>query len=288
MTFFRYGLRFRKLTTVYSVLRQWSSSTVEATDLIQSSFPKEGVACLTLSDAKRRNALSFSMLTQLKDKIQTVINDKNMRVIIINSEGPVFSSGHNLKELLKENGKDFHQQIFHKCSEVMQLIQDIPLPVIAQVKGLATAAGCQLVASCDIAVASDKAQFATPGVKVGLFCSTPGVALSRAVPRKKALQMLFTGDPISAQDALLHGLVSHVVPEEKLEEETMEIATKICNASSAVIGIGKSCFYQQVNMNRNQAYQLAEGIMVHNLGLPDGQEGIEAFVAKRQPVWTNK
>ena len=254
---FKYNLCFRRLTC--SEWRQRLFSSSEATDLIRSSFPKEGIACLTLNDAKRRNALSFGMLTQLKDKIQSLSNNKDMRVIIINSEGPVFSSGHNLKELLKENGKEFHQQIFHK-----------------------------LVASCDIAVASDKAQFATPGVKVGLFCSTPGVALSRAVPRKKALQMLFTGDPISAQDALLHGLVSHVVPEEKLEEETMEIATKICTASSAIIAVGKSCFYQQINMNRNQAYQLAEGTMVHNLGLADGQEGIEAFVAKRQPVWFNK
>ena len=280
----RYSLCFRRLT----VSRQWYCSSSEAVDLVKSSFPREGVVCLTLNDAKRRNALSFSMLTQLRDNLQSHSSNKDVRVIIINSEGPVFSSGHNLKELLKENGKEFHQQVFHRCSEVMQLIQDIPLPVIAQVKGLATAAGCQLVASCDIAVASDKAKFATPGVKVGLFCSTPGVALSRAVPRKKALQMLFTGDPISAQDALLHGLVSHVVPEEKLKEETIEIAEKICAASSTVIAIGKSCFYQQINMNRNQAYQIAEGTMVHNLGLADGQEGIEAFVTKRQPVWHNK
>lgn len=287
MSLFRSTQCFRRLTDA-GLLRQWASSSAEACDLIKSSFPKEGIVCLTLNDAKRRNALSFDMLAQLKDNILNLSNNKDTRVIIINSEGPVFSSGHNLKELLKENGKEFHQQVFHKCSEVMQLVQDIPLPVIAQVRGLATAAGCQLVASCDIAVASDKAQFATPGVKVGLFCSTPGVALSRAMPRKKALQMLFTGDPISAQDALLHGLVSHVVPEEKLEEETMGIASKICTASSAIIAIGKSCFYQQINMNRNQAYQVAEGTMVHNLGLADGQEGIEAFVAKRQPVWCNK
>ncbi|XP_065899815.1 enoyl-CoA hydratase domain-containing protein 3, mitochondrial-like [Dysidea avara] len=265
-----------------------SISSSEATELVKRSFPKDGIAYLTLNDPKKRNALSFNMLSQLKEEFADLANKKGTRVIIVNSEGPVFSSGHNLKELLSENGKEFHQQIFHKCSEVMQLIQDIPIPVIAQVRGLATAAGCQLVASCDIAVASDKAQFATPGVKIGLFCSTPGVALSRAVPRKKALQMLFTGDPISAQDALLHGLVSHVVPEDKLEEETMEIATKICNSSSAIIGLGKACFYQQINMNRNQAYQLAEGTMVHNLGFVDGQEGIEAFVAKRQPVWSNK
>jgi len=265
-----------------------SFSTSGGDELVKRSFPKDGIAYLTLNDPKKRNALSFNMLAQLKEEFTDLASKKDTRVIVINSEGPVFSSGHNLKELLSETGKDFHQQIFHKCSEVMQLIQDIPTPVIAQVRGLATAAGCQLVASCDIAVASDKALFATPGVKVGLFCSTPGVALSRAVPRKKALQMLFTGEPITAQDALLHGLVSHVVPEDKLEEETMEIASKICNSSSAVIGLGKALFYQQINMNRNQAYQLAEGTMVHNLGLIDGQEGIEAFVAKRQPVWTNQ
>lgn len=153
--------------------------------------------------------------------------------------------------------------------------------------GLATAAGCQLVATCDIAVASEKSQFATPGVNVGLFCSTPAVAVGRAVPRKVAMEMLFTGHPISAQDALLHGLVSKVVPEDKLEEETMKIAERICESSRSVIALGKATFYAQMNLERKEAYKLTSQVMVENLSISDGQEGIKSFIEKKKPVWSH-
>ncbi|ELW64979.1 Enoyl-CoA hydratase domain-containing protein 3, mitochondrial [Tupaia chinensis] len=204
----------------------------------------------------------------------------------VSAEGPVFSSGHDLKELTEEQGHDYHAEVFHTCSEVMMLIQNHPVPVIAMVNGLATAAGCQLVASCDIAVASDKSSFATPGVNVGLFCSTPGVALGTAVPSKVALEMLFTGEPISAQEALLHGLLSKVVPEEQLEEETMRIATKIASLSRPVVSLGKATFYKQLTQDLRTAYCLTSQSMVNNLALPDGQEGIKAFIQKRKPNWS--
>ncbi|KAB1254114.1 Enoyl-CoA hydratase domain-containing protein 3; mitochondrial [Camelus dromedarius] len=204
------------------------------------------------------------------------------------TEGPVFSSGHDLKELTDEQGPDYHAEVFRTCSEVMMMIQNHPVPVIAMVNGLATAAGCQLVASCDIAVASDKSSFATPGVNIGLFCSTPGVALGRAVPRKVALEMLFTGEAMSAQEALLHGLLSRVVPEERLEEETMRIARKVASLSRPVVSLGKAAFYRQLAQDLRTAYHLASQTMVDNLGLPDGQEGIKAFLQKRKPVWSHR
>nr|XP_032639980.1 enoyl-CoA hydratase domain-containing protein 3, mitochondrial isoform X2 [Chelonoidis abingdonii] len=172
-------------------------------------------------------------------------------------------------------------------SQVMTLLQKLPVPVIAKVNGLATAAGCQLVASCDIAVASEKSRFATPGVNIGLFCSTPAVAVGRALSRKVALEMLFTGEPISAHDALLHGLLSRVVPEDKLEEETMKIARKICETSRSVVALGKATFYKQMALDLDAAYKMTSQVMVDNLTLKDGREGIEAFVQKRKPTWSH-
>nr|BAB14928.1 unnamed protein product [Homo sapiens] len=176
----------------------------------------DGIRNIVLSNPKKRNTLSLAMLKSLQSDILHDADSNDLKVIIISAEGPVFSSGHDLKELTEEQGRDYHAEVFQTCSKVMMHIRNHPVPVIAMVNGLATAAGCQLVASCDIAVASDKSSFATPGVNVGLFCSTPGVALARAVPRKVALEMLFTGEPISAQEALLHGLLSKVVPEAEL------------------------------------------------------------------------
>ncbi|XP_075064735.1 enoyl-CoA hydratase domain-containing protein 3, mitochondrial isoform X2 [Mixophyes fleayi] len=236
---------------------------------------------------KKRNALSLAMLQSLQKDILYEVHDMDLRVIIIAAEGPVFSSGHNLKEFTASHGKAYHADVFHACVKLMTTIQTIPVPVIAQVNGLATAAGCQLVASCDIAVASDKSKFATPGVNVGLFCSTPAVALGRAVPKKVALEMLFTGEPISAQDAFMHGLVSKVVPEESLETETMKIACKICQASRPVVALGKATFYKQMSQSLEEAYKLTSQAMLENLMLKDGQAGIEAFTQKKKPVWTN-
>eukprot|EP00064_Thunnus_orientalis_P011295 superscaffoldBa00001619_g11325 len=209
-----------------------------------------GIRRIILNNPRKRNALSLSMLESLRENILTDVDSDDLRV--------------------------------------MTLVQDIPVPVIAMVNGVATAAGCQLVASCDIAVVTEKSTFATPGVNVGLFCSTPAVAIGRAVPRKVAMEMLFTGTPISAHDALLHGLVSKVVPEERLEEETLAIAQRVCQASRPVVALGKATFQRQMAQGRDAAYATASKVMVDNLALRDGQEGIRAFIEKRKPVWSNK
>ncbi|TKS90505.1 Enoyl-CoA hydratase domain-containing protein 3, mitochondrial [Collichthys lucidus] len=208
-----------------------------------------GIRRITLNNPRKRNALSLSMLESLRENILTDVHSDDLRVIIIS---------------------------------------DIPVPVIAMVNGVATAAGCQLVASCDVAVATQKSTFATPGVNVGLFCSTPAVAIGRAVPRKVAMEMLLTGTPISAHDALLHGLISKVVPEEQLEEETMAIARRVCQASRPVVALGKATFQRQMAQGRDAAYATASKVMVDNLALRDGQEGIRAFIEKRKPVWSHK
>ncbi|KAM9277427.1 LOW QUALITY PROTEIN: enoyl-CoA hydratase domain-containing protein 3, mitochondrial [Cariama cristata] len=262
----------------------------------------EGVRNIILNNPRKRNALSLSMLQSLREDLLHDVKSKDLRVIIISgtsvirpteekgggrAEGPVFCSGHDLKELSSEDDVKHQSQVFEICAEVMTLIQKLPVPVIAKVNGLATAAGCQLVASCDIAVASEKSQFATPGVNIGLFCSTPAVALGRSLPRKVALEMLFTGEPLSAQEALMHGLVSKVVPEDKLEEETMKISHKICESSKSVLALGKATFYRQMTQDLDTAYKMTTQVMVDNLTLRDGQEGIEAFIQKRKPVWSH-
>ncbi|XP_054876703.1 enoyl-CoA hydratase domain-containing protein 3, mitochondrial isoform X2 [Poeciliopsis prolifica] len=248
---------------------------------------KHGIRRIILNNPKKRNALSLSMLETLRENILTD-DGEDLRVIIISAKGPVFSSGHDLKELTSTQGREYHTKVFQTCSEVMTLIQDLPVPVIAMVNGVATAAGCQLVASCDIAVATEKSSFATPGVNVGLFCSTPAVAIGRAVPRKVAMEMLLTGSPMSAHDALLHGLVSKVVPEERLEEETLAIAQRVCQSSRPVVALGKITFQRQMAQGRDAAYATASKVMVDNLALRDGQEGIQAFLEKRKPVWSHK
>ncbi|KAM6137717.1 enoyl-CoA hydratase domain-containing protein 3, mitochondrial [Pterocles gutturalis] len=265
----------------------------------------EGVRNIILNNPRKRNALSLAMLQSLREDLLHDVKSKDLRVIVISgtagmgpgagreeaeekiAEGPVFCSGHDLKELSSEDDVKHHSQVFEICAEVMTLIQKLPVPVIAKVNGLATAAGCQLVASCDIAVASEKSQFATPGVNIGLFCSTPAVALGRSLPRKVALEMLFTGEPLSAQEALMHGLVSKVVPEDKLEEETMKISHKICESSKSILALGKATFYRQMTQDLDTAYKMTTQVMADNLTLRDGQEGIEAFIQKRKPVWSH-
>ncbi|MCZ6892329.1 MAG: enoyl-CoA hydratase [Chloroflexi bacterium] len=244
----------------------------------------DGIAVLTLNNSGRRNALSTEMLSALKEHLERIKDDSAVRVVVLRAEGPVFSSGHDLRELHAAGDKD-NARIFALCTEVMEAIRLLPQPVIAQVHGLATAAGCQLVASCDIAIASEEATFATPGVKIGLFCTTPGVALVRAVPPKKAMEMLLTGMPISAREALQHGLVSRVVPAEELEERCMELAHQVATASSHVVAIGKRAFYQQLELDRPAAYEVAQRVMLQNLQSYDAKEGIEAFLDKREPKW---
>uniref|UniRef100_A0A452HY92 Enoyl-CoA hydratase domain-containing protein 3, mitochondrial n=1 Tax=Gopherus agassizii TaxID=38772 RepID=A0A452HY92_9SAUR len=254
---------------------------------LTSTRQQDGIRHVILNNPKKRNALSLSMLKCLRNDILHDIESQALRVIIISAEGPAFSAGHDLKELSSEQDTKHHIEVFETCAEVMTLLQKLPVPVIAKVNGLATAAGCQLVASCDIAVASEKSRFATPGVNIGLFCSTPAVAVGRALSRKVALEMLFTGEPISAHDALLHGLLSRVVPEDKLEEETMKIAHKICETSRSVVALGKATFYKQMALDLDAAYRMTSQVMVDNLTLKDGQEGIEAFIQKRKPTWSH-
>ena len=246
---------------------------------------EDGIAVLTLNNPKQRNALSSPTLALLKSYLAQIADDSTIKVVVIRSEGPVFSSGHDLNELVGGDPEDY-AGVFADCTEVMEAIRLLSKPVIAQVQGLATAAGCQLVATCDLSVAADNARFATPGVQIGLFCTTPGVAVARAVMPKKAMEMLLTGLPIPAQEALEFGLVNRVVPAEELEQETMALARRICQASSRTISIGKPAFYRQVEMDRPAAYDLAQRVMVKNLQDVDAKEGITAFLEKREPHWT--
>uniref|UniRef100_A0A1A8RS11 Enoyl-CoA hydratase domain-containing protein 3, mitochondrial n=1 Tax=Nothobranchius rachovii TaxID=451742 RepID=A0A1A8RS11_9TELE len=278
-------LQLRRDVPLLFASRCCSHTEPEPLTVIRQS---NGIRRIILNNPKKRNALSLSMLESLRENIRTGADCDDLRVIIISATGPVFSSGHDLKELTSSQGREHHTKVFNTCTEVMTLIQDVPVPVVAMVNGVATAAGCQLVASCDIVVATDKSTFATPGVNVGLFCSTPAVAIGRAVPRKVAMEMLFTGSPISAHDALLHGLISKVVPEERLEEETLAIAQRICRTSRPVVALGKATFQRQMAQGRDAAYATASKVMVDNLAMRDGQEGIRAFIEKRRPMWSHE
>jgi enoyl-CoA hydratase/carnithine racemase len=244
----------------------------------------EHIAILTLNHPAKRNALSLAMLSRLSEQLAALGNDRQLRVVILKAAGPVFSAGHDLRELVGGN-ESAYRSLFKLCSEVMEAVRLLPQPVIAQVHGLATAAGCQLVASCDLVVAADTASFATPGVKIGLFCTTPGVALARAVSAKKAVEMLLTGNAISAQEALAAGLVNRVVPGDRLEEEAMKLARQIAGVSPAIISLGKRAFYEQIALDRPAAYAAAEKVMVKNALEDDAQEGMQAFLEKRPPKW---
>ena len=251
-------------------------------------FETDGpVAVVTLNRPARRNALSLALMRELLDCLGRIGGDRQIRAVILAAAGKVFSSGHDLAELA---GKDLNEtrEIFDVCAELMMKIQSIPQPVIAEVQGVATAAGCQLVATCDLAVAAEEAWFATPGVKIGLFCTTPMVALTRAVGRKRALRMLLTGDPIDAATAADWGLVNSVVPAGALREETRKLATHIAEASPLTLAIGKQAFYAQVDLDQPKAYAYAKEIMSMNSMAADAREGISAFLGKRTAVWTGK
>ena len=252
----------------------------------------EGVLRLTLNHPARRNALSQAMLIHLEEAITGAATDPKVRVIILAANGPVFCAGHDLKELTQarnaaDNGHAFFTKIMLLCATLMQAIVSNPKPIIAQVSGVATAAGCQLVASCDLAYATDTAQFSTPGVNIGLSCSTPMVALSRNVANKHALEMLLTGDMTSAQRAAEIGLINAVTSEAQLGATTWAVATKIAAKSSKTLAIGKRAFYQQGQMPLSQAYAFCSTVMVENMLAKDAEEGINAFIEKRTPVWSD-
>lgn len=242
---------------------------------------------LTLNRPEQRNALSTGLMRELIKALNEQSARPECRVIILRGAGPAFSAGHDLRELHNRTLEQ-EREIFQVCVNLMQTIQRVPQPVIASVHGIATAAGCQLVATCDLAIASENAKFATPGVKIGLFCSTPQVALSRNIGRKRALEMLLTGKMIDAHTAADWGLVNRVVPPEKLDETVMELAQQIASASPLTLRVGKQSFYQQIDTDQTSAYNLMIETMATNAVTCDAQEGIGAFIEKRQPVWQGK
>jgi enoyl-CoA hydratase/carnithine racemase len=245
------------------------------------------VAAITLNRPERRNALSLELMLELIGCLEQIGRDPEVRVVVLRAAGKAFCSGHDLSQL---TGRDINEyrRIFDVCSELMLKIQGIPQPVIAEVQGIATAAGCQLVAACDLAVAAEEAAFATPGVKIGLFCTTPMVPLTRAIGRKRALQMLLTGELIDALTAAEWGLVNQVVPQAELTSATARLAAKIADASSLVVSIGKQAFYTQIDLDQPKAYAYAKEVMSMNALAADAQEGISAFLAKRAPRWSGR
>ncbi len=252
-----------------------------------------GVAILTLNRPKSLNSLSEAMLEALGDALTAIAHDDTAHVVILAANGPAFCAGHDLKELNRrradeDQGRSYFKHIFSMCSAVMQQIVTLPQPVIAAVQATATAAGCQLVASCDLAIASRAAKFATPGVNIGLFCSTPMVALSRNVPRKAAMEMLLTGEMISAEEASRIGLVNRVVAPGSERDEALDLAKKIATKSTLTVKVGKEAFYRQLEMPLAEAYKYTSEVMVENMLARDAEEGIGAFIEKRQPKWEDR
>jgi enoyl-CoA hydratase/carnithine racemase len=246
----------------------------------------DGVARLTLNRPTARNALSMALMQALLDELAAIERDPTIKVVVIAGAGAAFCAGHDLRELRASPDRASYQATFALCSRLMTGIVRLPKPVIARVHGIATAAGCQIVATCDLAVAADTARFATPGVNIGLFCSTPMVALSRAVGRKAAMEMLLTGELIDAQRAFALGLVNRVVPEDGLDTEVAALAGQIVAKSPLTLAIGKEAFYRQAEMGLDDAYAFAAEVMTRNMLARDAAEGIDAFLGKRQPVWS--
>jgi enoyl-CoA hydratase/carnithine racemase len=249
--------------------------------LVEDALP---AVLITLNRAQQRNALSTPLMQELTEVLERQSARPEVRAIVLRASGPAFSAGHDLKELLDRSLEE-ERAIFGACTRMMQTIQQIPQPVIAAVQGIATAAGCQLVATCDLAVASEKATFATPGVKIGLFCSTPMVAVSRNIGRKRALEMLLTGKPIDAHTAAEWGLVNRVVPPGDLDQAALELAHQVASASPLTLRIGKQAFYRQIDVGQDQAYELMSETMSENAMTCDAQEGMSAFLEKRTPTW---
>jgi len=247
-----------------------------------------GVAWLTMNRPQARNALSVGLMADLEAALDAVAADKTIRVVVIGGAGPAFCAGHDLREIRANPGRAAYETLFAQCARLMTRIVRLNKPVIARIHGVATAAGCQLVASCDLAVAADTARFATPGVNIGLFCSTPMVALTRAVPRKAAMEMLLTGDMLDAARAHAIGLVNRVVPEAGLDEAVAALAAQIAAKSPLTLAIGKEAFYRQAELGLDDAYAYAADIMTRNMLARDAEEGIDAFLQKRAPSWTGE
>jgi enoyl-CoA hydratase/carnithine racemase len=262
------------------------SAALQPSEAVLLRRDRDRVATLTLNRPKARNALSVGLMTALEDALTEIAGDRGIHVIVIEGAGPAFCAGHDLREIRSNPDRRLMAELFTQCSRLMQQIVNLPKPVIARVHGVATAAGCQLVASCDLAVAADTARFATPGVNIGLFCSTPMVALSRAVGRKAAMEMLLTGDLIDAGRARELGLINRVVAEAELDDAVAALAGQIAGKSPLTLAIGKEAFYRQAEMDLSAAYALASEAMTRNMMARDAAEGIDAFLTKREPEWT--
>ena len=261
-----------------------------ASKILEIDQTSDGILRLLLNDPKNKNALSDKMILQLKEKLLKASTDNSIKVIIIAAVGEVFCSGHNLKELTdarsnEDGGKSYFLDLFNLCSSLMEMIISCSKPVIAEINGVATAAGCQLVASCDLAIASDSSKFATPGVNIGLFCSTPMVALSRNVSKKDSMKMLLTGDMIDAEEAKRISLINDHVSADKLNSSVMSLAKKIASKPLSTVKIGKDAFYRQYEMSLTEAYEFTSKVMTDNSLSDDAREGIASFLEKRNPVW---
>jgi len=251
------------------------------------------IAVLTLNRPAARNSLSEAMIAELHAALKEIHDDTRVRAVVIAANGTAYSAGHDMKELTArradaDRGRAYFAKMMSACSAMMQAIVQLPKPVVAAVQGVATAAGCQLVASCDLAVASEAATFATPGVDIGLFCSTPMVALSRNIPRKQAMEMLLTGEPVTAAAARDMGLINRVVAAGTEREAAIELAQKVANKSAYTVKIGKAAFYRQAEMSLSEAYPYASEVMTENMMARDAEEGIGAFIEKREPKWQDK
>ena len=253
-------------------------------DILLKSY-NGNIASLVLNRPKSHNSLSRDLLEALLNEIDFIKKNKNIKVLIISANGPSFCAGHDLKEIKENNSKNFYEKLFKLCSKLMLSIVELPIPVIAKVHSTATAAGCQLVATCDLAISSKEAKFATPGVNIGLFCSTPMVALSRNISRKHAMEMLLTGEKINADEAVNYGLINKSVPNNLLDKTVNEIANVIASKSPRTIAIGKKAFYKQLELNLTKAYSYTSEVMTYNIMKNDAREGIDAFLEKRNPDW---
>jgi enoyl-CoA hydratase/carnithine racemase len=248
----------------------------------------DGVATLTLNRPNQRNALSVALMSAIQEEIASIESDSSVRAVVIAANGPAFCAGHDMKEMRANPGRENFEALFKQCSEMMLSLTRLPQPVIAKVHALATAAGCQLVATCDLAVAARSSWFATPGVNIGLFCSTPMVALSRNVGRKQAMEMLLTGEHVESDQAMQWGLINKVVDDDKLDQAVRELAAKISSKSSLTLSIGKEAYYRQKDMNIEDAYAYASEAMTRNMLARDAEEGIDAFLEKREPTWEGR
>ncbi len=264
-----------------------SDITLDLDDLlvIREDNKESGVVTLTLNQPKQFNALSVEVLSAMQTELDSIAQDDTIRVVVIQATGKAFCAGHNLKQMRTHADAAFHRALFQQCSHMMLTINQMPQVVIAKVQGIATAAGCQLVAACDLAVAADNAKFATSGINVGLFCSTPAVAVSRNLPRKQAFEMLIIGEFIDAHTALQYGLINRVAPAEQLDQTLQSLIAAITAKSSVAVRTGKDMFYKQLSMNLEDAYDYASDVMTCNMMADDVSEGIDAFIEKRQAVW---